>query len=103
MCINIHMTANKLNDYQYLQDLATSLALGGKKRRIQVVMPEKLVDMIDKTFPNTDRSTLISQAFTDILIQKKRIDDPELEAWAREEQYNLDEMETYLKARDKHE
>lgn len=95
------MTTKKLNDYQYLQDLATSLALGGKKRRIQVVMPSKLVDMIDKTFPNIDRSTLISQAFTELLIHKKRIDDPELEAWTAEEQYNLDEMESYLETREK--
>ncbi|KKU87711.1 MAG: hypothetical protein UY18_C0027G0004 [Microgenomates group bacterium GW2011_GWF2_47_9] len=95
------MSTSKLNDYQYLKDLATSLALGGKKRRIQVVMPSKLVDMIDKHFPNVDRSALVSQALTEILLHKHRIDNPDLEAWISEEQYNLDEMETYLKAREK--
>jgi len=95
------MTANKLNDYQYLQDLATSLALGGKKRRIQVVMPEKLVDMIDKTFPDTDRSTLISQALTDLLIHRYRIADPDLAAWIDEEQYDTNTMEAYISAREK--
>lgn len=101
MCINIHMNTTTLTDYQYLQDLSTSLALGGKKRRVQVVMPDKLVQLIDKVFPNIDRSTLISQAFTDLLLHKHRIKDPDLEAWVAEEQYGLDEMETYLEAREK--
>lgn len=101
MCINIHMNTKTLTDYHYLKDLATSLSLGGKKRRIQVVMPDKLVNLIDKTFPDIDRSTLISQAFTDILIRQHRIENPDLEGWISEEQYNLDEMETYLTAREK--
>jgi len=96
------MNTTTLTDYQYLQDLATSLALGGKKKRVQVVMPAKLVQLIDKVYPNIDRSTLISQAFTDLLLHKHRIDNPDLEAWVAEEQYNLDEMETYLEAREKH-
>lgn len=102
MCINIHMDTTTLTDYQYLQDLSTSLALGGKKRRVQVVMPAKLVALIDKVFPDIDRSTLISQAFTDLLLHKHRIKNPDLEAWVAEEQYNLDEMETYLENREKH-
>lgn len=101
MCINIHMNTTTLTDYQYLQDLSTSLALGGKKRRVQIVMPEKLVQLIDKVFPDIDRSTLVSQAFTDLLLHKHRINNPELEAWIAEEQYDLDEMETYLEAREK--
>ena len=95
------MNITTLTDYQYLQDLATSLALGGKKRRLQVVMPDKLVTLIDKTFPHIDRSTLISQAFTDLLLHKHRINNPDLEAWIAEEQYNLDEMEVYLRSREK--
>lgn len=100
VCINIHMSTTTLTDYQYLQDLATSLALGGKKKRVQVVMPSKLVQLIDKTFPHIDRSTLISQAFTDLLLHKHRISDPTLEGWAAEEQYNLDEMDAYLTERE---
>lgn len=96
------MDITTLTDYQYLQDLSTSLALGGKKRRVQVVMPAKLVALIDKVFPDIDRSTLISQAFTDLLLHKHRIKNPDLEAWVAEEQYNLDEMETYLENREKH-
>lgn len=100
MCINIHMNTTTLNDYQYLQDLSTSLALGGKKRRVQIVMPEKLVQLIDKVFPNVDRSTLVSQAFTDLLLHKHRITNPDLEAWVAEEQYDSDRMETYINARE---
>lgn len=100
MCINIHMDTTTLTDYQYLQDLSTSLALGGKKRRVQIVMPEKLVQLIDKVFPNVDRSTLVSQAFTDLLIHKHRIANPDLESWVAEEQYNLDEMEAYIAKRE---
>lgn len=96
------MNTTTLVDYQYLQDLSTSLALGGKKRRVQIVMPDKLVQLIDKVFPNVDRSTLVSQAFTDLLLHKHRIADPDLEAWIAEEQYDLDEMETYLTEREKH-
>ncbi len=95
------MNTTTLNDYQYLQDLATSLALAGKKKRVQIVMPVKLVQLIDKTFPHIDRSTLISQAFTDLLLHKHRINDPDLEAWVAEEQYNLDEMDAYLTEREK--
>lgn len=95
------MNTTTLTDYQYLQDLSTSLALGGKKRRVQIVMPEKLVQLIDKVFPDVDRSTLVSQAFTDLLLHKHRITDPDLEAWVAEEQYDLDEMEAYLEAREK--
>lgn len=101
MCINIHMNTTTLTDYQYLQDLSTSLALGGKKQRVQLIMPQKLVDLIDKTFPHTDRSTLIAQAFTELLLHKHRITDPDLEAWVAEEQYNLDEMEAYIAEREK--
>jgi len=64
-------------------------------------MPEKLVQLIDKVFPNVDRSTLVSQAFTDLLLHKHRIVDPVLEDWVSEEQYNADEMETYLIEREK--
>jgi len=95
------MNTTTLTDYQYLQDLSTSLSLGGKKRRVQIVMPEKLVQLIDKVFPNVDRSTLVSQAFTDLLLHKHRIVDPALEDWVSEEQYNADEMETYLIEREK--
>lgn len=101
MCINIHMNTTTLTDYQYLQDLSTSLALGGKKRRVQIVMPDKLVQLIDKVFPHVDRSTLVSQAFTDLLLHKHRITNPDLEAWVAQEQYDLDEMETYLSEREK--
>jgi len=95
------MDTTTLTDYHYLQDLSTSLALSGKKRRVQVVMPDKLVKLIDKTFPHIDRSTLISQAFTDLLLHKHRVNHPDLEAWMAEEQYNLDEMEAYLSEREK--
>jgi len=94
------MNTTTLTDYQYLQDLATSLALGGKKRRLQIVMPDKLVTMIDKMFPHIDRSTLISQAFTDLLLHKHRIANPELEAWVAEEQYDSDRMEAYIHERE---
>lgn len=94
------MNTTTLIDYQYLQDLSTSLALGGKKRRVQIVMPEKLVQLIDKVFPNVDRSTLVSQAFTDLLLHKHRITNPDLEAWVSEEQYDSDRMEAYINARE---
>ena len=95
------MNTTTLTDYHYLQDLSTSLALGGKKKRVQVVMPAKLVALIDKVFPDVDRSTLISQAFTDLLLHKHRVNHPDLEAWMSEEQYNLDEMDAYLTEREK--
>lgn len=94
------MNTTTLTDYQYLQDLSTSLALGGKKRRVQIVMPDKLVQLIDKVFPDVDRSTLVSQAFTDLLLHKHRITDPTLEDWVREEQYDTDRMEAYIAERE---
>ena len=100
MCINIHMNTTTLTDYRYLQDLSTSLALGGKKRRVQIVMPDKLVQLIDKVFPHVDRSTLVSQAFTDLLLHKHRITNPDLEAWVAQEQYDTDRMEAYIRERE---
>lgn len=95
------MDTTTLTDYQYLTDLSTSLALGGKKKRVQVVMPAKLVAIIDRVYPDIDRSTLISQAFTDLLIRKHRITNPDLEAWISEQDYDLDRMEAYINEREK--
>ena len=96
------MNTATLNDYQYLQDLSTSLSLSNKKnRRVQLKMPSMLVDMLDKAFPNVDRSTLLTQAVTDLLLRKNRVTDPTLEGWVAEEQYIADEMETYLNEREK--
>ena len=95
------MNTTTFTDYQYLQDLATSLATTDKKRRLQIVMPDKLVQLIDKTFPNIDRSTLISQAFTDLLLRQHRVTNPDLEAWISEQDYDLDRMEAYINEREK--
>ena len=95
------MSTTTLTNYQYLQDLSTSLSLSkSKDRRVQLKMPSKLVDLLDKAFPNVDRSTLLTQAVTDLLLHKHRIADPTLEAWVTEEQYNLDEMEAYIRERE---
>ncbi|MFZ2200017.1 MAG: hypothetical protein WAV40_04480 [Microgenomates group bacterium] len=95
------MSTATLTNYQYLQDLSASLALSGKNnRRVQLKMPGKLVDMLDKAFPDVDRSTLLTQAVTDLLLRKHRIADPTLEAWVAEEQYDSDRMEAYIAERE---
>ena len=95
------MSTTTLTNYQYLQDLSTSHSLSkSKDRRVQLKMPGKLVDLLDKTFPNVDRSTILTQAVTNLLLHRHRITDPTLEAWVAEEQYDTDRMEAYLSERE---
>lgn len=101
VCIVVHMNTTTLTNYQYLQDLSASLSLSkSKDRRVQLKMPGKLVDLLDKAFPGVDRSTLLTQAVTNLLLHKHRVQNPDLEAWVTQEQYNLDRMEAYINERE---
>ena len=78
-------------DYQKLLKLLESLSFDKIKsdQRIQVKMPSLLVKLLDQEFPKITRSQLLTQAVLELLIRKKRIQNPELEAWVSQEQYDL--------------
>ena len=82
--------------------MASALEYGSltSDRRIQVKMPSAIVDELDREFPNIDRSKLLTQAALDLLMRKKRLENPQLEHWQQEEQYDLDRMWNYLDQRE---
>ncbi|MBU1200326.1 hypothetical protein KJ953_02185 [Patescibacteria group bacterium] len=90
-------------EYQDLLDISSGVgrALVNADRRVQLKMPSVIVDMLDGEFPGINRSELLTQMATEILIRKKRMSDPTLEGWVSEEQYDLDRMWTYLTEREK--
>lgn len=105
MCTNIHTVTQiqQLNDYQKLKDAAAAIDVNLVKasQRVQLKMPKDVVNMLDREFPNVSRSKLLTQAALEILMRKMRTDNPELEQWVSQEQYDLDRMWTYLNQRDK--
>lgn len=82
--------------------MADSLSFTNIKadRRVQVKMPSFVVDLLDQEFPQQDRSQVITQAALDLLLRIKRLKNPKLEDWVREEQHSIDRMWTYLDERD---
>ena len=96
------MKQSQFEIYQQLKDMANALSFAKLKanRRIQVKMPGLVVDELDKEFPDIDRSTLLTQAALEIIIRKKRNQNPDLEAWVAEEQHDLDRMWEYLDERE---
>jgi hypothetical protein len=97
------MSISFIKKLQYFKDLATSLRQGIVKtdRRVQVKMPSKVVEELDRQFPNADRSQIITQLAVDVIYQRLRFADrPLLRDIASSEQSNLDEMWLYLEERD---
>lgn len=90
------------SEYTALKSMADSLSFTNIKadRRVQVKMPSFVVDLLDQEFPQQDRSQVITQAALDLLLRIKRLKNPKLEDWVREEQHSIDRMWTYLDERD---
>lgn len=97
------MKSQKREQYEKLKSLAEVYAQGGlaSDRRVQLKMPAFLVELLDKEFPDTNRSQLLTQAVLEMLIRKMRQQDPELEGWISQEQLQLDQMWAYLHEREK--
>ena len=93
-------TQTHLEVYEQLKDLASASHIRAD-RRVQLVMPKLVVDLLAREFPKSTRSKIITDAALELLIRKFRIDHPELEHWAAEEQYDLDRMWAYLSERDR--
>ncbi len=85
-----------LNDYFVVGDYGNFDA----DRRVQLKMPSAIVDELDAEFPSIDRSKLMTLLAVSALIEKKRNDNPELEHWRNDEQYDLDRMWDYLEERE---
>ena len=85
------------------EDLATNLTHGSvpTDQRVQVKMPSKVVNELDRLFPKIDRSRLLTQLAVEAINQRLRFADrPELTALASQEQAGLDTMWDYLEERD---
>ncbi len=100
--MNYKMSQNH-KSYLLLKDVATTLEYGSVKadKRIQVTMPKIIVDELDRLFPHIERSKLLTQAATELLLRRLRFkDNADLEFLAASEQADLDEMWDYLDQRD---
>jgi hypothetical protein len=89
--------------YLLLKDIATTLEYGSVKadKRIQVTMPKFVVDELDRLFPQIERSKLLTQAATELLLRRLRFkDNADLQFLVETEQDELDETWDYLNKRD---
>jgi len=88
--------------YLILRDIATAYSYGKVKsgKRIQVKIPKVFLEEIDKTWPNENRSKIITQSVIESLLRKSRISNRNLEMWQNEEQYDLDRVWDYLEERE---
>ena len=88
--------------YLELQDMATALEYGKlpNNRRVQLKLPNTIVEEIDLAFPHISRSKLFTQLALNALQNKYRYHHPELELMTHEEQNDLDQMWSYLESRD---
>lgn len=87
-----------------LQDMHTTLQYGSvtSDRRIQVVMPSKVVQALDETFPEKDRSAVLTSLAIEAILNRQRFaDNPELNALNQAEQEGLNTMLDYLEKREK--
>lgn len=105
MCIIVHMTdysKQKLaTKYLRLKDMGTALQYGDlpNDRRVQLKLPEAIVEEIDVAFPNISRSKLFTQLALEALKNKYRYQHPDLELLNQAEQHDLDKMWDYLEER----
>ena len=89
--------------YLKLKELSAALEYGKVKsdKRIQVVMPSFVVNALDKEFPNTDRSSILTRLAVEALLAKIKYEEStELSDWRMSEQEDLDTMWNYLEERE---
>jgi len=92
---------SKYDKYFQLKDNAQAYGVSKIEldKRVQVKFPSFLINILDKEFPNANRSELITRAVTDYLLQHLRIKTPDLVLLHIEEQRDLDVMWNYLEER----
>jgi len=110
VCIVIHMNKKQgivyktpKQKYLRLKELSAALEYGKVKsdKRIQVVMPSFVVNALDKEFPNTDRSSILTRLAVEALLAKIKYEEStELSDWRMSEQEDLDTMWNYLEERE---
>jgi hypothetical protein len=86
-----------------LRDIATSLQYGSLKndQRVQIKMPSQVLELLDKTFSNINRSKLITQLVVQALLQHFKFSDRDfLQSHSAQEQSDLDQMWNYLEERE---
>lgn len=88
--------------YLILRDMASAYSYGQVKsdKRIQVKIPNIVLKEIENTWPNENRSKIITQSVIEMILRKNRIGNGRLESWQNEEQYDLDRMWDYLEERE---
>jgi hypothetical protein len=97
------MGDDHIHKLQYFSDLEASLSLGKNRadQRIQVKMPKNVVSELDRLFPHTDRSFLLTQLATHAINTQLRYADRAILRQQKEsEQMGLDDMLNYLEDRD---
>lgn len=92
VCRLLHMKTKKADEpiykpenpkYLVLKEMAAALEYGSVKsdRRVQLVMPNSVVEELDASFPEQNRSHLLTKLALDALLTRKRFaDDPEMES-----------------------
>lgn len=86
-----------------LIDIANAPRFGNlpADKRVQIKMPSSVVAALDKLFPKTDRSRLLTQLALQAISQKLRFSNrPDLYFVSQTEQNNLDSAWNYLEGRD---
>jgi hypothetical protein len=89
--------------HQLFEDLSISLQFGAVKadRRVQVKMPDIVVQELDRLFPDTDRSLLLTKLAVEAILHHLRFSDrPDLGDLTHADQAGLDTMYGYLETRD---
>ncbi|OGV96644.1 hypothetical protein A2W24_01630 [Microgenomates group bacterium RBG_16_45_19] len=70
-------------------------------RRVQIKMPKLVVEELDRLFPDTDRSRLLTQLALEAILTKLRFTNrPGLGVIASSEQAGLDTLWDYLEERE---